>query len=181
MVHFKREHLIEHFNENPQDPSKKGLWKAVKGLKKKFVPNYIKMKNMDGRHIPLAERAETIATYLEEQHWSNPLEHVANTNQIVDSNEASAESFTMHEICTAIKGAKPNKQPGPDGITMELIKWLDNANRRLLLDLFNSWWHSRTAPSALFTARVVPIFKKGDTDVASNYRPISLLNSFYKI
>ena len=64
---------------------------------------------------------------------------------------------------------------------MELIKWLDNANRRLLLDLFNSWWHSRTAPSALFTARVVPIFKKGDTDVASNYRPVSLLNSFYKI
>ena len=173
--------MIEQFNENPQDPSKKGLWKACKGLKKKFVPNYIKIKNMDGRHVPLAKRAETIATYLEEQHWSNPLEHDVNTNQIVDSNEASAESFTMHEICTAIKGAKPNKQPGPDGITTELIKWLDNANRRLLLDLFNSWWHSRTAPSALFTARVVPIFKKGDTDVASNYRPISLLNSFYKI
>ena len=66
MVHFKREHLIEHFNENPQDPSKKGLWKAVKDLKKKFVPNYIKMKNMDGRHVPLAKRAETIATYLKE-------------------------------------------------------------------------------------------------------------------
>ena len=177
----RREHLIEQFNENLQDPSKKGLWEAVKGLKKKFVPNYIKMKNMEGRYAPLTKRAETIATYLQEERWSNPSEHDVNSNQIVDSNEASTESFAIHEICTAIKGAKPNKQPGPDGTTMELIKWLDNANRRILLDLFNSWWHLKTAPSALFTARVVPIFKKGDTDVASNYRPISLLNSFYKI
>ena len=138
------------------------------------------MKDMDGKFVPLAKRAETIAAYLEKQHWTNDAENEIDPSKLVDSNGASAESFTMHELCTAIKGAKSNKQPGPDGMHMELLKWLDNANRLSLLTLINTWWNSKTAPLALFTARVVPIFKKGDTDIAANYRPISLLNSLCK-
>jgi len=37
------------------------------------------------------------------------------------------------------------------------------------------------APNDVFYARVVPIYKKGDADESSNYRPVSLLNSFYKL
>ena len=55
------------------------------------------------------------------------------------------------------------------------------ANRQLLLRLMNSWWQSKEAPTELFLARVVPLFKKGDTDNAANYRPISLLSSLYKV
>jgi len=57
----KQNHLIEQFNENPRDTNKKGLWKSVKQLKKKFVPNFIKMKNKSGQHVPLVKRAEAIA------------------------------------------------------------------------------------------------------------------------
>ena len=64
---------------------------------------------------------------------------------------------------------------------MELLKWLNAANRQLLLRLINSWWQSKEAPTELFLARVVPLFKKGDTDNAANYRPISLLSSLYKV
>ena len=64
---------------------------------------------------------------------------------------------------------------------MELLRWLDLQNRISLLELFNDWWRNKNAPDSLFLARVVPIFKKGDVDNASNYRPISLLSSFYKL
>ena len=37
------------------------------------------------------------------------------------------------------------------------------------------------APNDVFYARVVPIYKKGDTGEHSNYRPVSLLNSFCKL
>ena len=87
----------------------------------------------------------------------------------------------MIELNKALKAAKINKQPGPDEIQMELLKWLNTENRTLLLKLFNEWWRHKNAPDELFLARVVPIFKKGDTDVAANYRPISLLSSFYKV
>ena len=82
---------------------------------------------------------------------------------------------------TALRAAKSNKQPGPDELQMELLKWLDASNRARLLDLINNWWTERKAPQELFVARVVPIFKKGETDDAANYRPISLLSSVYKI
>ena len=41
----RQNELIEQFNENPEDKNKKGLWKAVKDLKRKFTPQYVQMKN----------------------------------------------------------------------------------------------------------------------------------------
>ena len=36
-------------------------------------------------------------------------------------------------------------------------------------------------PTELLMARIVLIYKKGDTNLCENYRPISLLNTMYKI
>ena len=59
----KQEYLIEQFNENPKDNNKKELWKSVKGLKRKFVPEYIKINSKEGNYVPLTKRAEAIADY----------------------------------------------------------------------------------------------------------------------
>ena len=76
---------------------------------------------------------------------------------------------------------KKGKAPGPDGVVMEFLKWLDSDNREELLNLFNHWWQTKSVPEELYFARVVSRFKKGETDIAANYRPISLLSSFYKV
>ena len=49
----RRNHLIEQFNENPNDPNKTGLWRAVRQLKTKFIPHYVQMKNGAGERVPL--------------------------------------------------------------------------------------------------------------------------------
>ena len=64
---------------------------------------------------------------------------------------------------------------------MEFYKVLTPEQRLELLKLFNQWWLSATIPSESLTARVVLIYKKGDSSQFTNYRPISLLNSTYKI
>jgi hypothetical protein len=178
----RQNNLIEQFNENPNDPHKKGLWRAVKGLKRKFTPQYVQMKNAQGNHVPVAERAQAIAEYLETKHWYNDLDTgMPDNTPILENNGADANLFSIEELNAALKFSKNNKQPGPDGVQMELLKWLNLENRQCLLNLINSWWLSKKAPKELFLARVVPIFKKGDTDNAANYRPISLLSSIYKV
>ena len=86
----------------------------------------------------------------------------------------------MAEFDAALAKNKMYKQPGPDKIVMELFKWMNNVNKSWFLRLLNFWWDNKVAPNELFFARVVPVYKKGDTDEPSNYRSISLWNSFYK-
>ena len=48
-------------------------------------------------------------------------------------------------------------------------------------DLFNFCLIEGVYPDSLKVAEVIPIFKKGKQDKATNYRPISLLSQFNKI
>ena len=141
------------------------------------------MRNADGRLVPLQDRADTIAAYLEQQHWSNrngqgPLPY---TDLIGELPSCDNSPFSLQELHLTLKRCKVNKQPGPDQVIVELYRWLSPSNRQFLLDILNHWWAGGLVPHDILTARVVPIYKKGDIDNPSNYRPISLLNSIYKI
>ena len=174
--------------------TKKHLWKAIKAMKSKFTPRYIQMKNRKGTLVPLKKRAEAIADYLENSHWSNPTADGAKRDICRDkirqdvtkeeqehSQARQRADFTMEELNEAILLGKKGKAPGPDGIIVELIKWLAHQNRELLLKTINNWWQAEEAPRELYFAKVATIYKKGETNRAENYRPISLLSGFYKI
>ena len=45
----------------------------------------------------------------------------------------------------------------------------------------NSWWTKEKIDKEALQARVVHLYKKGNTSDMANYRPISLLNTLYKI
>ena len=50
-----------------------------------------------------------------------------------------------------------------------------------LLHMLNKWWNDEHIPEEALRAKVILIFKKGDSSNLENYRPISLLNTCYKI
>ena len=87
----------------------------------------------------------------------------------------------MGEMKWAIKKQKNNKAPGPDKCTTELFKLMDDKNIGFVFSLLNFCWRNETAPEELVQANVASIFKKGDVDLPSNYRPISFLNIIYKL
>ena len=46
----------------------------------------------------------------------------------------------MEELEKNLKKMKRNKTPGPDEITMEVFKDMDEGNREYVLEIINEWW-----------------------------------------
>ena len=50
-----------------------------------------------------------------------------------------------------------------------------------IIDPLEYIFNSGKVPTKMKTAKIIPVFKKGKTDLMSNYRPISLLSIFDKL
>lgn len=148
-------------------------------MKSKVTPKFCKFK------IPEKEYANKAAEYLNQVRWkknddlpenkSNPEHYYTQNKNIKD------EQFHIKELNFVISLFKNNKTPGPDSITSEFIKWFDDKNRILLLETINATITDNHWEDSLNLARVASIYKKGDRSNLANYRPISLLQTFYKI
>jgi len=84
------------------------------------------------------------------------------------------EPITQGELLKLIDSMNLKKSCGVDGIGMQIIK--DNILFLVIYLLFNLSLESGVVPDAMKIAKVVPILKKGDKQIPSNYRPISLLS-----
>ena len=93
----------------------------------------------------------------------------------------------IEELLIILKKMKNAKAPGPDGIPLEFFKWLRtgtsecNNVAQLVCDLINQCMDEEKMPEDLELAQVVTLYKKGNVEDPGNYRPISLLQSLYKI
>ncbi|XP_072938941.1 uncharacterized protein [Epargyreus clarus] len=87
----------------------------------------------------------------------------------------------LYEIRMALKQLKNNRAPGEDGITTELLKAGGKPILIALQQLFDSVISQGIAPEAWSKSVVVLFFKKGDTSLLKNYRPIALLSHVYKV
>ncbi|KAK3568863.1 hypothetical protein QTP86_018965 [Hemibagrus guttatus] len=91
--------------------------------------------------------------------------------------EPEADSFiTQAEIAEVVQQLLGGKAPGVDEIHPEYLKSLDVVGLSWLTHLCNIAWRSETVPLDWATGVVVPLFKKGDLRVCSNYRGITLLS-----
>ena len=88
---------------------------------------------------------------------------------------------TEVEILQLVAKVKPKKSIGHDELDMCLIKKLIPYIVVPLKHIFNLFLLKGVFPESMKIARVIPLFKSGNTKELSNYRPISLLPQFSKI
>ena len=85
------------------------------------------------------------------------------------------------EITDAILESNSGSLPGVDGSPAEVYKAATKQAARLLVDVYGAIWDKGDLPDGFVHALVTFLYKKGPKDLTKNYRPISLLNSDYKI
>ena len=109
-----------------------------------------------------------------------------NADSIPKLNEEQKQSceglITKTECTEAIKNMPNNKSPGTDGLPVEFYKIFWNDISDILIDSFNYSYNNKTLSISQKQGIITLLPKKDkDTRFLKNWRPISLLNTDYKI
>ena len=89
--------------------------------------------------------------------------------------------FSETEIIDTCLSLKNSSSCDFDGLNIQVVKNIIHVISKPLFHIFNPSLSTGNIPSKLKIAKVVPIFKKGDHNLITNYRPISILPCLSKI
>ena len=89
--------------------------------------------------------------------------------------------FTWDELGKALARLGNGRSTGKDDIPSEALKHLPDIIKEALLHLINLMWRLSITPAQWNTAITKLLHKKGGRLLIKNYRPITLLNSIFKM
>ena len=178
-------YFIEHSNDS------KLIWKGIRQIiyMKKSNAHSIPTKiNANGHEITdLKEIADAFSGYFANigNHLASdipsvaksPLDFMAQSN----CNRFCIFPTTASEIESEIAILNDKKAVGPNSIPIKVLKLLKGILSKPLEIIFNVSFSTGIVPDSIKIARVIPVFKKGNHNSLSNYRPISLLSIFNKL
>ena len=161
-------------------------WEPIKELRKPFSAKVVHLDPPPGLLVPPDPSAsEIFAAHLEQRQWApaaeQGVEGIRSEPVCTEPPLINEGPFSMAELITAIKHLKAGKSAGSDNIPNELWKALSAEGLTSLLTFFQYCWDHGTSPSSWKHSLVVGIFKKGSHYDPGNYRPISLLQTCYKL
>ena len=91
------------------------------------------------------------------------------------------ECITKDYTIKAIDNLENKNSSGHDGISNTLLKTIKNDISQSLTIIINQMLTTGIFPDAFKLSKVIPLFKKGDSSLLVNYRPISLLPTISKV
>ena len=89
--------------------------------------------------------------------------------------------ITKDYTIKAIDNLENKTSSGHDGISNTLLKIIKNDISESLTIIINQMLTTGIFPDAFKLSKVIPLFKKGDSSLLVNYRPISLLPTISKV
>jgi mannosylglycoprotein endo-beta-mannosidase len=98
-----------------------------------------------------------------------------------DINESLTRTLTLKEIHTTINTFPKGKAPRNDSLPMECFHECAEETTPILLQAFTTMLYTRRASTSINKGLITLIPKAGDRVKLSNWRPITLLGSTYKI
>ncbi len=116
------------------------------------------------------------------EHIKTYLDKVKIEHKLDETAQASCEGLVTNKEGQLIIARLPkNKAPGLDGLTYEFYQKLWPDLGPFIIDVYNESFKQGTLAFSQKQSVLSLIYKKGDRANISNYRPLSLTNSDYKI
>ena len=174
------------------------MWKVIRSAtnqkpKPNISPDFVKIRDADGKIVKKLEDKCDIANEMNKT-FSEMGAKLAEKLEPTDSlfsdylqyPNPNHERFILgmiaeSEVGKLMQELDENKSVGLDDIPPKIVKWADFLFCPLLTKIFNKCVLGGIYPDCLKTARVRPIFKGGNKNDTSNYRPISILSQFNRI
>ena len=193
-MHVKKKSLKR--CEDAKGDSEK-MWKVIREAtntksKPNTIPDYIKVQTTDGKLKKIQNKTE-IANEMNKQFCqmgANLAEKLPQTNanfvdflQFPNPNQLR---FVLHpvtepEVDKETQELDESKSTGIDKISPKIVKWSAVLLTPILTKLINMCFLGGIYPNSLKLARVVPIFKGGNKNESTLYRPISILTQINRI
>jgi len=143
-----------------------------------YIHDYFKgiYKQPDNRSKNI--NVEDISNFLGPINMNEVVRNAILTDQ--ERNELDV-AITVAELTKSINESNQSSAPGADGISNRFIKHFWEFFKMPMLKLSNYCIEENYLPQYFLSANIKLIPKKGDLSKIKNWRPISLLNCFYKI
>ena len=129
----------------------------------------LSVEDFSNYFITAVDTSDTILTH----HW--------NSQQAEQTKSIFLRPVTDAEVLQHILTLKNKKSVGMDCIEVAVLKKASEIVSAYLKTVFNKWIYAIVFPQSTKIAKVIPIFKAGKTNLASNYRPISILGNLSKL
>ena len=184
----KRKYFCDKLNRTKHDI--KGTWSVINKLlckSKRNPPQYILCND---KRI---DDSQCIANEFN-SYFINCCTNILTSSQVVARNDTFEgylsdplskslflKPITESEILEITKSLKKSNSCGFDGINSNIVKKIIYSIVKPLCYIFNLSISTGNVPDKLKIAKIVPVYKKNDSHLCKNYRPISILPCFSKI
>ena len=176
MKDAKREYYTNEINSAAGNSKK--MWKTLKEL----LPS----KKGHVTTLPTTFKSDTELANGFNTHFTNIGSNMNDSSVYLDDNckddyvdnkhdKFTFDEITINQVIDELNAIPQKKAGGLDNVCTKLLKYGTKAIAPVLCNIFNICLKQGTVPDNLKVARVTPIFKNGDKDDLSNYRPISIL------
>ena len=135
----------------------------------------------NGEAISNQEKADTLNKYFSSIFTQEDLNNIPSFPEVFKGTPITVFQVSEDDVYDKLNNIDVNKSAGPDGWHPRFFKEAAFELTKPLSILFQKSLDTSIIPSMWKTADVVPVFKKGDQKLPSNYRPISLTPVICKI
>ena len=174
------EKSTKYFYNLEKQNAKEKSWDQIYGRNKEVITGN---SNIQKRQVEF---------YKELYSTQNLSENTTETNYFLGENndlpKLSEESkvfmdaeIQLTELANALKMTKNNKSPGPDGIVFEFYKLFWGVIGNDMYEVLKTGLQEEELAYSQYLAAIILLYKKGPRPDIRNWRPISLLNTDYKL